>query len=196
MELAQLTLVTSKLVTPAGVAIATLRQDLPFQARAPLRPPTVTHRGPVLPVAQEMLATVAVLMIADLCGCQDLPFQWSITRTDLRPVPVAMQLVLDVQLIWVRSLVAAGAGTDRHDEPFQATETGAPGPTARQYFGPEHQTEFSTLRFLLPAGLAGVAEAGALTVSGASVAVATATTVATAPDLQLRTPDHRLLIAR
>lgn len=130
--LAQLTLVTSKLVTPAGLAIATVRQDVPFQASAPLRPPVVTHRGPVLPVAQEMLAAVAVLMTADPCGCQDLPFQWSIRRVDLRPVPIAMQLILDTQLIWVRFSVAAGAGTARHDLPFQATETGNPGPTVRQ----------------------------------------------------------------
>ena len=133
--LAQLTPVTSKLVTPAGLVMVTLRQDLPFHASAPSRPPAVTHRGPVLPVAQEMASALAVSVTADPSGCQDLPFQWAITGLDLRAVPIAMQSVLDAQLSWVRFRMDAGAGSDSHDVPFQAKETGASGPTARQYCG-------------------------------------------------------------
>ncbi len=133
--LPQLTPVSSKLVTPAGLLIWTLRQDLPFQASAPLRPPTVTHR---LPAAQ---ATLAALAAGGCSGRQDEPFHLSITACDPFPgPPVAMQLVRETHpscSVWA---LVAGILTNRHDLPFQAAETG-PGPTVRQKREPEHQTE-------------------------------------------------------
>jgi hypothetical protein len=95
----------------------------------------------------------------------------------------------------------AGAGSDSHDVPFQAKETGASGPTARQFLGPEHQTAFSCAMSVMPGWRArpavSAAMAGALVVSGISAAMAAVpSTAATAPDLQLRTPDHHLLKSR
>jgi hypothetical protein len=92
--------------------------------------------------------------------------------------------------------VAAGAGTERHEAPFQATDTGISGPTARQNLLPEHQTEFSSLTLGTPRWRDGIAAADSLKVSGANAAMAVARTAATIPDLQPRTPDHHLLLAR
>lgn len=170
--------------------MVTLRQDLPFHASAPSRPPEVTHRGPVLPLAQEISAAVAVLITADPSGCQDLPFQWAITRLDLLSLPIAMQSVLDAQPSRVKVRMDAEAGSNRqYVPPLQPKETPAPGPTATQFPGPEHQTAF---RCPLPA-----ATAGALTVSGIKAAItATASTAATGPDLQPHTPDHHPMKSR